>query len=200
MQMKRTSMLFLLFLTLPPDARAQTGFDRRQVEREVMSVLDAILDAFNRQDARAEERTYQFPHYRLANGLMSVLSGPGSETETWMEGTYKTMRESGWDHSSWTRRRIVHISDTKAHVDTEITRYRKDGTVMARLDSLYIVTKENGRWGIKMRSSFDTVIAAPGDHRNSRVMPQHIQMEPTRLLSLRSCRRGARLILDRLSC
>jgi hypothetical protein len=163
MQMKRTIMLFLLFLTLPPDARTQTGFDGRQVEREVISVLDAILDAFNQQNARAEERTYQFPHYRLANGLMSVLSGPGSETETWMEGMYKTLRESGWDHSSWTRRRIVHISDSKAHVDTEITRYRKDGTVLARLDSLYIVTKENGRWGIKMRSSFDTVIAAPGD-------------------------------------
>ena len=166
--MKRPSMLLLLFLTLPPDVRAQTGFDGRQVEREVMSVLDAILDAFNRQDARAEERTYQFPHYRLANGLMSVLSGPGSDTTAWMEGTYKTLRESGFDHSSWTRRRIVHVSDSKAHVDTEITRYRKDGTVMAVLDSLYIVTKEYGRWGIKMRSSFDTVIAAPGDQTDSR--------------------------------
>jgi hypothetical protein len=133
-----------------------------------MAVLDAILDAFNRQDARSEERTYQFPHYRLANGVMSVWSAPGDETKAWMEGTYKTLRESGWDHSSWTRRRIVHISDSKAHVDTEITRYRKDGTVLARLDSLYIVTKENGRWGIKMRSSFDTVIAAPDDQRNSR--------------------------------
>jgi hypothetical protein len=39
-----------------------------------MSVRDSFLDAFNRQDAQAEERNYQFPHYRLANGLMSVLS------------------------------------------------------------------------------------------------------------------------------
>jgi len=133
-----------------------------------MSVLDVFMDAFNQQDARAEERTYQFPHYRLANGLMSVWSAPGTETEAWMNSTYKTLRESGWDHSSWTRRRIVHISDSKAHVDTEITRHRKDGAVIARLESLYIVTKEDSRWGIKMRSSFDRVIAGPGDRTNSR--------------------------------
>ena len=92
--MKRTSMLLVLLLTLTPDSRAQTGLDRKQIEQEVMSVLDAFIDAFNRQDARAEERTYQFPHYRLANGLMSVWSAPGEETETWMDGTYKTLRAS----------------------------------------------------------------------------------------------------------
>ena len=166
--MKRTCMLLILLFALPMGTRTQTGFDQRQVAREVMSVLDAFLDAFNRQDVRAEERTYHFPHYRLANGLMSAWPAPGDETEAWMAGTYKTLRESGWDRSSWTRRRIVHISDSKVHVDTELTRYRKDGTVIARLDSLYIVTKENGRWGIKMRSSFDVVIAAPGDKTNTR--------------------------------
>src|SRR5215470_2437030 len=165
--MMRSRLIVLLLLTLPLQSRAQAGFDRARVEREVMSVLDAFLDAFNRQDARAEALTYQFPHYRLANGLMSVWSAPGEEIEAWMNATYKTLHESGWDHSSWTRRRIVHISDFKAHVDTEFTRYHKNGTVMAKVDSLYILTKENGRWGIKMRSSFDMVIAAPGDKTKS---------------------------------
>ncbi len=168
MHVKRTGVLLLLLFALSPDAHSQTGFDRRQVEREVMSVLDAFLDAFNRQDARAEERTYHFPHYRLANGVMSAWPAPGDEAEAWMNGTYQTLRESGWDHSSWTRRRIIHVSDSKAHIDTEITRYRKDGSVITSLESLYIVTKENGRWGIKMRSSFDVVIAAPGDKTNTR--------------------------------
>ena len=75
-----------------------------------------------------------------------------------MNTTYKTLRESGWDRTAWTRRRIVHISDSKAHVDTEFTRYRKDGSVIGSFESLYIVTKEDGRWGIKMRSSFETII------------------------------------------
>jgi hypothetical protein len=75
-----------------------------------------------------------------------------------MNGTYNALRESGWDHSAWTRRRIVHISDAKAHVDTEFTRYRKDGSAIGNFESLYIVTKEGGKWGIKLRSSFETLI------------------------------------------
>ena len=43
-------------------------------------------------------------------------------------------------------------------VDTEVTRYRKDGSLLGRFNSLYILTKEDGRWGIKVRSSFETLI------------------------------------------
>ena len=120
--------------------------------------LDEFFHAFNRQDAVAEERTCHFPHYRLAGAKMSVGDAPGAEVESWMKGNYKTLGEAGWDRSAWTRRRMVHISDSKVHVDTEVTRYRKDGSVIARFESLYILTKENGRWGIKMRSSLDSVL------------------------------------------
>ena len=165
---KLSPILLVPLLAFPAAAGSQAAFDRNQAEREVISVLDAFMTAFNREDAQAEARTYHFPHFRLANDQMSVWDKAGPESGAWMNGTYKTLRESGWDHSAWTRRRIVHISDTKAHVDTEITRYRKDGTVITSIESLYIVVKESGRWGIKMRSSFDRVIAAPGDRRNTR--------------------------------
>jgi hypothetical protein len=152
----KVALAILLFVA--PVSAQTVQIDRAQTEREVMAVLDAFMDAFNRQDARAEERTYHFPHYRLASGQMAVYETAGAATESWMSNTYRTLREAGWDHSSWTRRRIVHLSDSKVHVDTEVTRYRKDGSVLGRFDSLYIVTKENGRWGIKMRSSFETLI------------------------------------------
>jgi hypothetical protein len=125
-----------------------------QTEQEIMAVLDAFMTAFNARDAAAEERTYHFPHYRLASGQMRVLDAPGAKTQATMKDTYRRFVESGWDHSSWTRRRIIHIAADKAHVDTQFTRYRKDGTVIAAFDSLYVVIKEKGRWGIKLRSSF----------------------------------------------
>ena len=79
-----------------------------------------------------------------------------------MNGTYKTLRESGWDHTVFTRRRIIHLPDSKAHVDIESARYRNDGTVIVRFDALYILTTKDSLWGITMRSSFDRVVAAPG--------------------------------------
>src|SRR5271170_705242 len=50
------------------------------VERAVMQVLKDYMDAFNRLDVAAWERTFHFPHYRLASGRMTVLDRPGLQT------------------------------------------------------------------------------------------------------------------------
>ena len=145
--------LLLLIVALPASAQDAT-FDAKRTEQDVMAVLDAFMTAFNRRDAAAEERTYHFPHYRLASSNMRVLDTPGAQTQALMNTTYRNFTASGWDHSGWSRRKIVHLSADKAHVDTQFTRYRKDGSVIGAFESLYVITKENGRWGIKLRSSF----------------------------------------------
>jgi hypothetical protein len=121
-----------------------------QVEAEVMKLLDDYMSAWNRKDLVAWERTFQFPHYRLASGKMTVLDRPG------MQDSAKVWASAGsdWHHSGWDRRRIIHASDDKVHVDTKFTRYRADGTKIGSYESLYILTRENGRWGVKLRSSF----------------------------------------------
>lgn len=161
----RIAAVFTTLMAVSAPATPQAPMDSAAIERAVFAVMDDFIESYRRADAKAEAATYQFPHYRLANGVMSAWDRPGAEVEAWMNATYKTLRESGYDHSAWTRRKIIHMSESKVHVDTEFTRYRKDGTVMATSDSLYILTKEGGRWGIKMRSSFDQVISAPGDTR-----------------------------------
>jgi hypothetical protein len=123
---------------------------KSQVGSEVRKLLDDYMIAWNRKDLVAWERTFHFPHYRLASGKMRVLEQPGlqQEVRVW------TDPGEGWHHSQWNRRRIVHASENKVHVDTRFTRYRSDGTIIGIYDSLYIITKEDGRWGVKMRSSF----------------------------------------------
>jgi len=120
------------------------------VESEVMRLLDDYMNAWNRKDLVAWERTFHFPHYRLASGKMTVLDRPGLQDATRVWGS----AGSDWHHSRWYRRRIIHSSPDKVHVDTKFTRCRADGSVISSFESLYILTKEDGRWGVKMRSSF----------------------------------------------
>ena len=131
-----------------PDAGARAVADR-QVEAEVMKVLDEYMAAWNRQDMAAWERTFHFPHHRLASGKMSVLERPGLQDAAKVWAAIP-----GWHHSQWERRRIVHASADKVHVDTMFARYRADGSKIGSYESLYILTKEDGRWGVKLRSSF----------------------------------------------
>jgi len=86
-----------------------------------------------------------------ARAKMTVLERPGQQDEARL---WQTMASSGWHHSKWDHRRIVHSSADKIHVDTKFTRYRADGSRIGSYESLYILTKEDGRWGVKMRSSF----------------------------------------------
>ena len=121
------------------------------IEAEILKVLDAWMDTFNRLDMTAWEKTFHFPHYRLASGNMRVLNKPGEQD---VEKIRTSLTARGWHHSGWDRRNIVHVSESKVHVDTQFTRYRADGSIIASYESLYVLTYEAGRWGIKLRSSF----------------------------------------------
>ena len=143
------AVLVLLLTGRDADAQAPAGKIDPVVEKAVMQTLKDYMDAFNRLDVPAFERTLHFPHYRLASGQMTVLDRPGLQSAE----QFRRALGSDWDHSQWGRLRIIHWSPDKVHVDTLFTRYRKDGSVINAFESLYVVTKEEGRWGVKLRSS-----------------------------------------------
>jgi hypothetical protein len=146
--------LAVLFISLGFSASPPQATTERidpALEAAAMKLLDEYMAAWNRKDVTAWERTFHFPHYRLASGKMNVLERPGQQDEARL---WQTMAASGWRHSQWDRRRIVHASADKIHVDTKFTRYRADGSRIGSYESLYILTREDGRWGVKLRSSF----------------------------------------------
>jgi hypothetical protein len=133
-------------LVAPPAIARDAG-----AENAALESLDAFMLAFNARDVQAFEATLHFPHYRIAGGDVSVLEKAGTRPDLF-ERFAATTR--GWDHSAWDRRQVIHSGPDKVHIDTRFIRYRADGSVLATFDSLYIVTKQDGHWGIKARSSF----------------------------------------------
>lgn len=129
------------------------NFDQAEVENQAMVVLDEFMRSFSAMDPEAHIATYHFPHYRLARGTMSV-------TETAEDGIalhrqlFKQLPDSGWHKSIWIDRQITNISASKVHVETRFRRLRSDGSEIGTYNSLYILQKVDGRWGVKMRSSF----------------------------------------------
>lgn len=146
-------MLLPMLVLASPSLTAQISKSShtvdQQTEKEVLAILDAYLDGFNNQNMKQHFATYHFPHYRLASGKLTILVNAGDSVKY-----KKGLLQSDWHHSRWDHRNIIQASEDKIHVDTRFTRYRADGSVIASYESLYILTKENGRWGIKMRSSF----------------------------------------------
>lgn len=111
--------------------------------------LDAFMAAFNARDIAAWRKTFNFPSVRLASNTLVVIDETYHQPEMFGRGAL-----SEWDHSAWERREVIHAGPDKVHFDTRFTRYRADGSVIGGFDSLYVVTCEDGHWGVKCRSSF----------------------------------------------
>lgn len=114
-----------------------------------MKCLDDFMAAFNARDVEAFEATFNFPSIRLASGKLVTLNKGDMKPERFTQGAL-----AEWDHSAWEHRKIIHAGEEKVHIDTRFTRYRKDGSIIGGFDSVYVVTRENGHWGVKIRSSF----------------------------------------------
>ena len=127
----------------PRHAKFQAEIDAAQGR------LDAFMTAFNARDLAAYEATFNFPHVRFASNTVTIINPGYHKPDMFERGAL-----ADWHHSAWDRRDVIHAGPDKVHIDTRFTRYRKDGTVLAGFDSLYIVTRLEGRWGIQGRSSF----------------------------------------------
>jgi hypothetical protein len=114
-----------------------------------MRCLDDFMAAFNARDVTAFEATFNLPSVRLASNTMVII-----EAGYHQPGMFERGALAEWDHSAWERREVIHAGPDKVHFDTRFTRYRKDGGVIGGFNSIYVVTRENGHWGVKARSSY----------------------------------------------
>jgi hypothetical protein len=118
--------------------------------KEALGVLDAFMAALNRGDEAGVNASFNFPHVRLASGKVTVWQKAGDYT---LEGFYARAGE-GWARSQWEERTPIHVGSDKVHFAVEFSRWRKDGGELSRHKSIYVVTRQDGRWGVQARSSF----------------------------------------------
>jgi hypothetical protein len=120
-------------------------------ETACMACLDRFMDAVNAHDVSALEREMHFPHIRIAAGGVVTYPEPGSNPLDLFE---RLQREDDWHRSYWISKAIVQGDDKKAHIIVRYVRLRRDGSQIGEYDSLYILLRVRGRWGVLARSSF----------------------------------------------
>ena len=131
-----------------PSIRPQHAAFADQVEA-AQDVLDAFMAAWNARDADGVRASFNFPHVRFASGRVTI-QGPEQVTDA----LYAGVALSEWGRSAWQRREVIHAGPDKVQFDTRFARFRPDGSLISAFDSIYIVTLQDGRWGVQGRSSY----------------------------------------------
>lgn len=121
-------------------------------EQAGLRTLDAFMAAFNARDVEAWIATLNFPHVRIASGTVAVFEDAAAFRNNFEFASFA--RQTGWNRSEWTERRLVQAGPDKVHIAVAFTRYRDDGSVLAKYESFYVVTRVAGHWGVQARSSF----------------------------------------------
>ena len=117
---------------------------------QAMQVLDSFILSFNSRDMEDWSETLNYPHVRLAGGSVTVWA---DRQEYSSVDIFDGLASTGWHHSAWVSRKVVLESENKVHISTVFQRYDINNNPLKKYQSLYIVTNDNGHWGVQARSS-----------------------------------------------
>lgn len=147
--MRRLAALMLCLSALAPSAEESA---EEAPDTAAFRVMDEFLKAFNAKDASAWADTLVYPHVRFASGKVAMY--PDKASYVAAMNLEQFAAASGWAYSTWDDRKVVQSSPDKVHVATLFSRHRADGSVYESFQSLYVIEKAGGRWGVRARSSF----------------------------------------------
>mgnify|MGYP001183527151 FL=1 len=125
-----------------------------RAREEALAAVDRYLAALNARDTEGIRAAFNFPHLRIgAKGNLSRFEKPADYD---FGHFYRATSRDGWHHTQWDKTEAVFASEGKVHVAVDFTRYREDGSVIGHYFSLYIVTCQDGHWGIQVGSGNGT--------------------------------------------
>ena len=114
------------------------------------AVLDAFMSALNRRDEAGVNDAFNFPHIRIASGKVAIFENRGD----YDLATFLARAGDGWHHSAWDERSVIQSGPDKVHFAVAFSRYTADGRKLGSFPSVWIVTHDDGHWGVQARSSF----------------------------------------------
>ena len=112
--------------------------------------LARFLEAWNSADIERVRDELHYPHVTigLAGGQVVV-----AQTRKDFETDFARLRAiEGWASSTFEDFTAITASDTKVHFETTFKRFTWDGTLYGSGRVLYIVTEQDGHWGMQLRS------------------------------------------------
>ena len=125
---------------------------------DARAALDEFFRVWNTEDNEAIAAACNYPRLSLGgNGQVSVREGPADVVTDFA----RLRRTEGWDHSTIDRAEPLQVAPDKVHFEVVFSRRRADGTAYRTVPSLFIITRQDGEWGLQFQSILPDTFRAP---------------------------------------
>ena len=133
--------------------------------QELEAAYHHYIEVFNRQDTAGFVGCYTHPHSMLTGAQGMVVTHTEADHQRGYERMMVGLRESGWERSGIDRVQIWPFSTSLGQLVADVTRYKKDGSVLEKLRASYMFRREGGVWKILSLSLVEAPFSGPGTSR-----------------------------------
>ena len=122
---------------------------KNSAEKAAIKVMERHITALNCLDKDRLAETLHFPHYRLVGSKLDSWR----DKETYLTDFRKRAGEN-WAQSKWNSIEIQQSSSDKVHLLVQVVRFDDKNTIIAKFNSLWVITLKEQKWAAQFRSSF----------------------------------------------
>lgn len=113
------------------------------------ATVEAFFMSWNKADNAGVHRTIAFPHAFILPEATARIAHEAAALTT----NFERMREEEeWHRSAYSELDIPYADAERALVYLTFTRHKEDGAAYATVPALWIISRDDGRWGIQVRA------------------------------------------------
>jgi hypothetical protein len=129
------------------------GMKESELEAEARKPIDDFFTALNARDLERGRKTLHYPHIQIAGSDVGILETPEN-----FQIDFQSLANEGWIYSTLDSCTMRHFCDEKVHFELQLSMHRANDSRYATYQALWIITKQDGVWGIQCRSIFPSGI------------------------------------------
>ena len=116
---------------------------------DARAALDEYFRAFNAEDNDALVAISNFPRVSIGRNGQVVVREEAADIET----DFLLLRQvEGWDHSTLDLVEAVQVAPDAVHFKVVFSRRKVDGAAYRTVPGLFVMTKQDGEWGLTLQS------------------------------------------------
>ena len=148
-----------------PMATRESAAEAKPLIGEIENFYRDYIVGFNAEDRAAFVRCYAHPHAFLVDEKGMILTSTVADHERAYQQIMTTLHERGWGRSVTDQLQVWPFSQQTALIVADVTRYKKDQSVLEKLRASYMLQKENGAWKILTVAEIKPPFSGPGERR-----------------------------------
>jgi hypothetical protein len=125
------------------------GMKESEIEADARKPIDDFFSALNARDLEGGRKTLNYPHIQIAGSDISILNDPEE-----FQIDFQALANEGWTYSTLDSCTMRQFCDEKVHFELQLSMHRANDARYATYQALWIVTRQDGFWGIQCRSIF----------------------------------------------